>query len=296
MIVTGKPRKDIPRDKLYHLYVEERLSGPKVAEIFGTTCGSIEYFLQKYEIKREDGIRLKIDKELFIQMYEDGVPMHIMADRLGCCYATVFAYVRRFRLKIRPNYHDDTDKAEILRSMYIDEKKSIGMIAKELGLPKSRIRTALIQCGIERRGKSESQQIYNNDYKTFGIDWAEVETPFNRRCRRYFRTHIASKISKEKCDDCGSTENLHLHHVKAFSIIIREIKNENPNLTEDELFDVIINDERFLDRSNLKVVCENCHYTKYHPYLKYKVANQKPSPEDGEGSTTIENEDESLGE
>lgn len=91
-------------------------------------------------------------------------------------------------------------------------------------------------------------------------------------------------------------ENLHLHHVKAFSIIIREIKNESPNLTEDELFDVIINDERFLDRSNLKVVCENCHYTKYHPYLKYKVANQKPSPEDGEGSTTIENEDESLGE
>lgn len=56
----------------------------------------------------------------------------------------------------------------------------------------------------------------------------------------------------------------------------------------EELYKIIVNDSRFLDKDNIKVVCETCHYTIYHPYTHYH-ANQHPSRDIiTEGSTTIE--------
>lgn len=49
---------------------------------------------------------------------------------------------------------------------------------------------------------------------------------------------------------------------------------------------IIDKDLWYLDKNNLKVVCEKCYYTIYHPYTNYNV-NQKPSCTDTEGSETI---------
>ena len=90
------------------------------------------------------------------------------------------------------------------------------------------------------------------------------------------------------CECCGSTENLHCHHIKPYSLIVNEIIKENKNLSDTELYNVITHDSRFLDTNNIKVVCEKCHYTIFHPYLHYQ-GNRAAKPNNQEGSTTIEN-------
>ena len=182
---------------------------------------------------------------------------------------------------------------DIVKEKYLNEKKSIRMIASELGLPPTRIRQILMQAGVKRRDQSESHLIYNDGYKEFSIDWSLMEDDLLKRCRHYFSNHIASTIEKVQCEDCDATEHLHIHHIKSLSLIVQEIKDENPNKTEDELYNIIIHDNRFLSKDNLKVVCEDCHYTKYHSYLGYKkknnqIVNQQPSLSNKEGSTTIE--------
>ena len=167
------------------------------------------------------------------------------------------------------------------------------MISKELNIPKSRVRQILIQAGVKLRNKSECQQIFNTDYKSFDNDWSLVNDNLIKRCRSFFSNHIAPLIIKDHCEDCGATSDisvLHIHHKLALSIIIQQIRSENPNSSEDELYNIIINDIRFTDITNLKVVCENCHYTKYHPYAKFKLNRQsaaKPLYIE-EGSTTRE--------
>lgn len=244
----------------------------QVADYLKTTYGSVNHYLNKYKI-RKNGKEKKIDEDEFKDLYlNKKMSLEKMAEHFNCCYATVRNYVKKFNLE-RVNGNDNTEYFDIVKEKYINEKKSIRMIASELNLPPSRIRTILIQAGIERRDQSESHQIYNNGYAEFSTNWSLMDNNLLKRCRNYFSNHIVKTIEKIKCEDCGSTENLHIHHLKPLSLIVQEIKDENPNKTEDEVYNIIIHDERFLSKENLKVVCEECHYTKYHPYLGYKKKN-----------------------
>ena len=277
---------------LYHLYIEEMMSTQQVADCLNTTYGSVNYYLLKYNI-RKNGKRIKIDEEEFKEQYlNKRTSLEKMAEYFNCCYATIRNYAKKFNIE-RTNGNNNAEYFDIVKEKYLNEKKSIRMIASELGLPPTRIRQILMQAGVKRRDQSESHLIYNDGYKEFSIDWSLMEDDLLKRCRHYFSNHIPSTIEKVQCEDCDATEHLHIHHIKSLSLIVQEIKDENPNKTEDELYNIIIHDNRFLSKDNLKVVCEDCHYTKYHSYLGYKkknnqIVNQQPSLSNKEGSTTIE--------
>ena len=75
------------------------------------------------------------------------------------------------------------------------------------------------------------------------------------------------------CQMCGKHSNLHVHHKVHLSKIIQDIIAENEDKTHDELYDVIINDERFLDEDNLITLCKDCHLFGVHGYKK-SISNE----------------------
>lgn len=265
--------------------MNQKMTTQQIAGKLGFTYGSVNYYLNKYGI-RKNGLELNITKEELQKLYcDDNLSLQEIAKIYGCCYCSILKYVHILGLKRRDTVHEYKD---VLYDLYINQKKSTTEISKILNWPKSRVRKYLISNNIPLRNRSECQQIFNSDYKSFDTDWSLLSNALIKRCRRYFTNHIAKNVIKDKCCVCGSTNNLHIHHKKALSIIVREIESENPSLTENELYEKIIHDDRFLNLENLIVVCEDCHYTIFHPYLGYKKANQKPSHCEMEGSTTTE--------
>lgn len=183
---------------------------------------------------------------------------------------------------------------EQLIDFYVNQLKSLTQINEITDIPKSRIRQILIKNGIQLRDKSACQCVNLSDKKLIDFDFSilKSQSTLKRRCQSFFKNHLSKVVKKErggKCEICGSTENLHAHHIKPLSIILSQIIKENEGKSDDELYNIIISDPRYLDKDNLKVVCEKCHFTVYHPYVNYHV-NQKPSHENVEGSETISNE------
>ena len=94
-------------------------------------------------------------------------------------------------------------------------------------------------------------------YFEYDMSLLNKQSLLKRNCYSYFKSHISTQIKKERnmCECCGSTENLHCHHIKPYSLIVNEIIKENKNLSDTELYNVITHDSRFLDTNNIKVVC-----------------------------------------
>lgn len=64
-------------------------------------------------------------------------------------------------------------------------------------------------------------------------------------------------------------------------VFIMKLTTEHPELTiqdnKQQLYDLVINDERFLDTNNLITYCKHCHQTIIHGIKD----NHKPSLEKG---------------
>lgn len=270
-------KKKLTKELLEDMYLNKKMTCQQIADTLNETCGVINWYLYKYDLLRKGKIRLDIDLDQFIDLYESGMTLMDMAKELGCCYATIRNYVDALGIEKRPIKFNYLQHKELLYEMYVVKKMSLTMISKAIHWPKSKIRTALVECGIPRRNKSDAQLIFLDDFKSYSFPTPLVNNSLVLRCRRYFMNHIYPKIDKIKCADCGSTDHLHIHHIISMSSIVKRIKLENPNLTDDELFELIIKDSVFLDLNNLKVVCRDCHYKHYHPNLKYTKVNQQPS-------------------
>ena len=295
-------RHRFEKDILFQKFIAEDKSAWVIAEELNTTVSSVFYHLGKFGIRkhalnREKYVFARVTEEQFESLYASGMTLMNMAKELNCCFGTIINCLRKRGGERRINGNDNRYLKDTLVELYVNQKKSTTEISKILNLPKSRVRTAILQNGIKMRDKSECQQIFNEEYRcSFGNDWSLSDNALIKRVRRYFTNHISSLIERRKCADCGSTENLHAHHINSLSGIVNTIKAENPDKTDDELYEMIIHDERFLDMNNIKVVCRDCHYTKYHPYAQYNSGKSsqseaKPESKIQEGSTTIESTD-----
>ena len=94
--------------------------------------------------------------------------------------------------------------------------------------------------------------------------------------QRALMTQQLRKRIKERdnytCKICGSHSNLHVHHQRHFSDILKEIITEHKEYDvqkdKDKLYEIIINDSRFTDESNLITLCKTCHLFIVHGYNK----------------------------
>jgi len=181
--------------------------------------------------------------------------------------------------------------------MYLKEMKSLSQISQITKMPKSRIRKILIKNNIKLRDKSSCQCINLGDkekFVNFDFKTLKSQSKIKRKCQSFFKNHIASKVKEmrgNKCEICGSTNNLHAHHLRPQSLIISDIIKDYRNKNMEELYNIVIRHPKYLDLNNIKVVCEKCHYTIYHPYTNYNINYRQISSQaqKREGSTTTEN-------
>lgn len=154
-----------------------------------------------------------------------------------------------------------------LRNAYENDKKTSNEIAEMLGNVSAKtIREYLRKNNIHIRSISEALLGKFSGKKH--PNWQGGITELDDKLRRFFHEQISPIIWKRDnytCQCCGSHNNLHAHHIKYFSEIVHEICNEHPELNVSEyedkckLYDIIINDMRFLDLNNLITLCKKCH-------------------------------------
>ena len=286
-------KEKLTKKILEELYVNQKKTMKDIAKILGVKYSAVHSYINEYKINRkEDPRRLNIDKDILYNLWViDKKSKDEIMEIVGCCKQTLDKYLKYF--DIESKYCNFSDG--YICNEYVNNFKSTRQIANETEIPYNRVRDILIKNGIELRNKSACQCVYfenkedKMDIVSFDFSKLQTQSSLKRRCQHFFKEHIAKPIKKRigRCEICGEVNNLHAHHIVPQSKILSQIINENNNKSDDELYEIVINDNRFLDINNIKVVCEKCHYTICHPYLKYKV-NQQPSNSNIEGSTTIE--------
>ena len=279
-------------DLVKYLYLDEKKSIKEIAIKFNAKECTVHNFLTKHKINRRgDPIRKKIDKNILYDLYTVKCKSkQQIADILNVSVQTVSKNIKQYKLE-----HETPEIIKNIIDLYISGK-STTQIAKIWFRPKSRIRQILLNNNIVLRDKYNCHtndiggEILNPDvFRSSKATWLK------RKCQSFFKEKIAIPMKKEQpyCSLCGSKEHLHVHHLNPLSCIINKIVSENLGKSDKELYKIVINDSRYLDRENMIVVCEKCHYTVYHPYVNYHV-NQQPSV-NNEGSETIRKEYTQVG-
>lgn len=278
-------------DKIKDLYLgDKKYPVSKISKMLNIKESIIRNYIFDNKLTRKetgDERRLTIPYETLYDLYIiKKLDKNEIQKKLNICRQTLNKNLKFYKLTNKYSNYTDND----ICKMYKDEYKSLSDINNITNFPKSRIRQILIKNNIQLRDYRLSQMTKSKAYFEYDMSLLNKQSLLKRNCYSYFKSHISTQIKKERnmCECCGSTENLHCHHIKPYSLIVNEIIKENKNLSDTELYNVITHDSRFLDTNNIKVVCEKCHYTIFHPYLHYQ-GNRAAKPNNQEGSTTIEN-------
>ena len=282
---------DIDLETLRKEYLVDLTPKSVLCEKYNMSMSQLNNYIYYHGMTKHGFYKSGISKEQLLKLYNDKTKSNLdICRELQCCEQTLRALLRHYKIKNRYDY--------VKYENDVCEKYLIGQsttqIAIALAIPKSRVRTILMNHNIKLRDKSASQRAILRDGTYEDIIWREY--PFNlfKRCRRYFGNHIAKLVKDRdnwRCSICGETNKLHVHHLYPFAQIVYDIISENKHLDlirdENYLYQIIIKDARFLDIKNMVTVCHSCHYKKFHPDLEYfKTISSQASSE--EGSTTIE--------
>ena len=274
----------LTKELLEHLFITEGKTIQEIADILNVKYSAVHTYLSKYQIKKGN-IRKKISKETLFDLFVNKrLGKWTIAKMLNVSYSCVAKNLKLYGIID----HDSSESIETMKKLYI-EGKSLNDISNILHVPKSSIRKLLLNNNVLLRNKYNCHCNTNNDSKfDFDISVLKSQSKLRRKLQEYFKNNIAIPIKKDvgRCEICGSTTRLHAHHIKPLQYILNEIISENKNKTDEELLEIIKHDNRYLDRNNIKVVCEKCHYTIFHPYVNYQ-GNPQPSVLNDEGSTTI---------
>lgn len=278
-------------DQIIEWYLNDKWTMQQIAEKLNIKYCTVHNILTKNKINRKlDPRRKALDYNTLYNLYViEKLSKPEIQKRLRCCKQTLDKNLKYFNIT---SQYVNFSEQEII-DLYTKEFKSLSQINNITSIPKSRIRNILLRNNIKLRDKSTCQCInlsQTEKFINFDISILKSQSKLKRKCQAYFKNHISSVIKKErdnKCEICGDTKKLHAHHIISQRTILSQIIKENLNKTEDELYSTIINDPRFLDKTNIKIVCEKCHYTIYHPYVNYHVNQQLSSSR--ESSETIPN-------
>lgn len=266
-------------DYLYNNYITLNKEVSQIAEENHVNPGVIDYYLKinciprKYtrrKIRTQEQIDEVIDMYVNKNMSTRQIGEHFEVNK-----GAISQILKENGIHIRSmeesrfNYiPDELNDIDILKQLYIDENKNAAEIARlfEGKVSSKTVREKLKKKNIKLKTLSEAKK--GRQSKENHPNWQGGITELDDMLRRFFHTQIAPiayKRDNNKCQICGNKKRLHAHHIVYFSTIVHEIWNENPDLDitvpEDKykLFDIIINDDRFLSIDNLITLCKDCH-------------------------------------
>ena len=234
----------------------------------------------------------KEDDNLIKELYVDKkMSTTEIAKQFNVSHRTIILHLNKLGIKRRTlhesqyNYRGkdipkEFSNYDIMYDLYITQHKTREQLGKDFNCAPHVILRVLKELGIPIRNKNTAKigaqkgEAHHN--------WKGGITTLNQLCREYFTVNLTPLVLKRdnyKCQLCGSKKDLHVHHIKHFKDIMNELITEHPELTiqdnKQQLYDLVINDERFLDTNNLITYCKHCHQTIIHGIKD----NHKPSPE-----------------
>lgn len=223
------------------------------------------------------------DEEI-IKMYNDGMTPNQIAKEVGISRSSVKNHLKHCGVELRDiskglfaynkkEFPKELENYETLYDMYVVQRLSKKNIAETLNVATHVIDRCLKNLNVHVRGNSEAR------IGLFGgpnhPNWKGGRSGLYVRLREYFRiTQIGDVVKRDgkKCQMCGSTHKLHVHHIRPFKDIFEEILSEHKDLdvveNQEELYEIMRNDKRFNDLDNLITYCKECHLFKVHGYKK----------------------------
>lgn len=295
---------------LYHNHIELHKSMAEIARENNVSSDTIRYHLIKNNIELwQSTNRSKYSEEEIddmVKMYcEDNLSANIISKMFHTDHNTVIRQLRKRCVKTRglveAQYAFNGKKIpidllnyELLNQLHWNDKLSCKDLGEKYGVDPGTVRRQMNRIGVKTKTNAESKIGLMSGSKH--PNWKGGITPLNLLLREYFQTNQAPAVLKRDnytCQLCGTkTGQLHVHHIIPFSEIVSRICNDYPELTLDDiddrykLYNIIIQDEQFLDENNLITFCKNCHLYKIHNY-NHKTISSQASLE--EGSETIPN-------
>ena len=225
------------------------------------------------------------DEEI-LEMYESGLSTTEIGKHLNLTHRTILNHLKHCGAKIRTISESQFKKKnkefpleltnyDDLYDMYVSRRMSKKDIAKTLNVSPNVVDRVLKSFNIKVRGDSEAKiGVFSGSKHP---NWKGGRTTLYERMREYFRwSQVKETIERDghKCQMCGETHKLQVHHIKPFKDIFDEILSEHPELDvlndKDELYEIMRKDERFNDIDNLVTYCKKCHLTIVHGYKMNK--------------------------
>lgn len=227
-----------------------------------------------------------IDDEKILELYNQGMLHREIAEELGYGVSTVTRHL------LDMGYGTQVvDKNKMLRlhnSGLTDSE-----IAVELGCTRSNVTVYLNRMGYtNRKSKKDNVELRNKISRSLIGRYTGSNNPNYKGYtdEKTLARGIYKTISKEMirnkdytCQHCGKRGgDLETHHIKPFNVIFKEFIQNEYSGNIDNFYNEITNYSDFMDRSNLAVLCHDCHFRVHYS------DDHELSPYRWESATTIE--------
>lgn len=163
-LFAKKDKINISRERLLKLY-KEGASLEKIAKIYGCSITTIMGRLRKYgfSLKRSSGKRIIIKKRELENLYlGQKLSTYEIAEKFGCCQATIWKRLKKFGIRGRKSYELKSkvpSKKELI-DFYVKNRLSTWEIQKRYGFSRSTVHRKLREHGIKVRSPAVSHMIY----------------------------------------------------------------------------------------------------------------------------------------
>lgn len=283
-----KPKLTITKEVLEDL-VDKRYTVEDIANYFKCSWSPVYKKLAEYGLKikaefARDSRYNDLNDNTIVYMYLDGFSTLEIAKQLNISHKTVYNHLIKNGIETRNSSEaqwasngktipQEFSDYNTMYDLYITKNFSKKQLGIFFNCDPCVIDRILRNFNIPIRGASESKIGLKTGESHH--NWKGGITALHMRLREAFGVQLVPKVLKRdgyRCQICGKSNNLHVHHIKPFKDILQEILMENPNysLPKDinTLYEIAVKDPRFLDLDNLVTYCRNCHLYKVHKYNK----------------------------
>ncbi len=175
-IATRTRRIDLPVKVLEQKYLVEKKTAAEIAKDLGVDAHLVNTNLHRAGIPvrpTNNKPRVIIPKEDLVRMYEkEGLTASDIGRKFGCHPVLVWRRLKKYGIPRRNSgtISRTIISKETLQRMYVDERKSASMIAREWGYSEGTVLKRLEEYGFEIRGRNLGNVVTSEDLQRLYVD------------------------------------------------------------------------------------------------------------------------------